>query len=1083
MDFTYAFDRQDFSAVGRLTNIVQKAYNPLTGSNSTTLKTVNLNYSYFGTTSDVNSLRLRLDNITITRPAQPTAGPLLLNSFDYNLTTALPDRNSPEFDYWGYYNDNSPTVAADTWNLLPDVTNRAPYLPSASAGVLTGVHNVTGEVAQLQYELNTYSNNGVNTGVGGLRTHSITWTYANNPNPVTKQYNYNDANGHSTGMFYGYSSTGNHIYSMLSVVNANYDVSFASSVSIAGVTFPCWAVQTDGVTPYNTYDLDGNFIGYSAVTETIPNGGYTISQFTNFNTFQDIYSMTAINFTGNFWGSPTTLTSEGEGNAPVLQETIPGAIYSYDYSYKRGLLLDRTVYNANGNKVTEIANTYTGLNATPTVTSYGYRTVGWGAYTNTYEYYSTHIENYRLTQTVKKDFDQANTASYVQRTYSFSYCPNLRSISSSTTTDSKGSTRTETFYHADDTNIPLLAAGEQSAITTMVQGNRTNILIHETDTRNGVVHQVHNSYGLIPMSLSSNHVYLSAVSGYTGNTLVKQQVYQFDPNTSNLLSLYVAGSKPISYQYLYGSSLMCVEAVNASRSIVNSIQPQSTAGYVFMSGSSSQTATFTTSTTGAITVAMPPGSYLGQSGGATCYFQFSLSGPSVQSGYLCNSSVSGYTCGPTNSITYPSMPAGTYTISVFVVTNTATSTSIPVTYNYMGTGLVTTTTSEFFYEGFEQLGNVTTSGHTGHASYSGTYGVYFTPPNSRSYVIQWWNYANGVWNFNEQPYTGSTTLTGQIDDVRIFPTDAQLTTFSFDPQLGITGVTDSTGRSTSFQYDPLGRVNLVLDNDQNILKKFDYEYQALIAPVGNIPESGSFTRNNCAAGGTPLTVTYTVPANTYTSVISQADANQQAVNDVNANGQNYANANGTCTFYNVVASGTYTRNNCATGGTGNPSTYTVPAGKYSSTVSQAAANTLAQNDVTANGQNYANANAACVFFNVLTTGIYPRNNCACLYTGSSVTYTVFAGAYQSTVSQAAANALAQADVNANGQTYANAHGTCSTSCSSPQNKVISCVCKAGVYGQVNEQYTGGKCVISYGYTYPDGTYTVTSTSSTTGPCN
>ena len=58
-----------------------------------------------------------------------------------------------------------------------------------------------------------------------------------------------------------------------------------------------------------------------------------------------------------------------------------------------------------------------------------------------------------------------------------------------------------------------------------------------------------------------------------------------------------------------------------------------------------------------------------------------------------------------------------------------------------------------------------------------------------------------------------------------------------------------------------------------------------------------FTRNNCPSGQTGSQVTYTVQANTYSSTVSQAAANQLAQNDINANGQAYANTNGTCTAY------------------------------------------------------------------------------------------------------------------------------------------------------------------------------------------
>ena len=63
----------------------------------------------------------------------------------------------------------------------------------------------------------------------------------------------------------------------------------------------------------------------------------------------------------------------------------------------------------------------------------------------------------------------------------------------------------------------------------------------------------------------------------------------------------------------------------------------------------------------------------------------------------------------------------------------------------------------------------------------------------------------------------------------------------------------------------------------------------------NSTQSGSFTKNNCPAGFTGSSVTYTVTAGSYGSDISQADANAQALNDLNTNGQAYANAFGSCT--------------------------------------------------------------------------------------------------------------------------------------------------------------------------------------------
>jgi 20S proteasome alpha/beta subunit len=220
---------------------------------------------------------------------------------------------------------------------------------------------------------------------------------------------------------------------------------------------------------------------------------------------------------------------------------------------------------------------------------------------------------------------------------------------------------------------------------------------------------------------------------------------------------------------------------------------------------------------------------------------------------------------------------------------------------------------------------------------------------------------------------------------------------------------------------------------QNVVNTNGQEYAningACTYSFGNAAISGSFTRNNCGFGGTGSTVTYTIAANTYTSTTSQADADAQAQIVVNNGGQAYANANGTCTysFGNVAQSGSFTRNNCGTGGTGSTVTYTVPANTYSSTSSQADADAQAQNAVNANGQIYANTNGTCSYWfgNSVKSGSFVRNNCGAGGTGSTVTYTIAANTYTSTTSQADADAQAQTAVNNGGQAYTNANGTCS----------------------------------------------------------
>ncbi len=99
--------------------------------------------------------------------------------------------------------------------------------------------------------------------------------------------------------------------------------------------------------------------------------------------------------------------------------------------------------------------------------------------------------------------------------------------------------------------------------------------------------------------------------------------------------------------------------------------------------------------------------------------------------------------------------------------------------------------------------------------------------------------------------------------------------------------------------------------------------------------------------------TYVVQAKKYSSDISQADADQKALDDISANGQNVVNT--VPCFYNVAKSKVFTKN-CPSGALPNSYTYTVPAKKYSSDISQADADQKAIDDINSNGQNEANNN-------------------------------------------------------------------------------------------------------------------------------
>lgn len=107
--------------------------------------------------------------------------------------------------------------------------------------------------------------------------------------------------------------------------------------------------------------------------------------------------------------------------------------------------------------------------------------------------------------------------------------------------------------------------------------------------------------------------------------------------------------------------------------------------------------------------------------------------------------------------------------------------------------------------------------------------------------------------------------------------------------------------------------------------------------------SGIFYRNDCPSGTIPGAYTYVVPANRYSTIISQEEANEMALDDLYANGQDQANIHGACApivYYSTAITSYY--HECEVGeGSGNVSV-NVPYGFATSVISQPDADTLAK---------------------------------------------------------------------------------------------------------------------------------------------
>jgi len=197
-------------------------------------------------------------------------------------------------------------------------------------------------------------------------------------------------------------------------------------------------------------------------------------------------------------------------------------------------------------------------------------------------------------------------------------------------------------------------------------------------------------------------------------------------------------------------------------------------------------------------------------------------------------------------------------------------------------------------------------------SYWSTSGSYSISGTQSGYpkVLKTLTINDQSWTCYLHHVTGVTTITvtgnGGIDELRLYPIGAMMTTYCYTPLVGMNTQCDANNHLVFEKYDEAGRLMLVLDENSNILKKYCYNYfnqSGSCSVFTNAAESRTYT-TSCGTGYTGGTVTYTVPAGKYYSTLSQADANGKASADTAANGQNYANSFGTCTpiSYNITGS-------------------------------------------------------------------------------------------------------------------------------------------------------------------------------------
>lgn len=142
--------------------------------------------------------------------------------------------------------------------------------------------------------------------------------------------------------------------------------------------------------------------------------------------------------------------------------------------------------------------------------------------------------------------------------------------------------------------------------------------------------------------------------------------------------------------------------------------------------------------------------------------------------------------------------------------------------------------NEVFYEGFEDNGVLDEQSRTGTRCYAGDYELslpedFSLAPDAR---LSYWYWQDDQWNYKEMDYTGGSLILDdgeKIDDVRLYPATASMTTYTYNPFWGMTSSSDENSIPTYYEYDGFGRLIYIKDKNKDILKYYTYSFATPVA--------------------------------------------------------------------------------------------------------------------------------------------------------------------------------------------------------------------------------------------------------------
>lgn len=785
--------------------------------------------------------------------------------------THLPDITTNALDFWGFYNGRTdlndqaiaPTGVDEYYNEFIQQSYKNPDWTYAKLGMLKSVTYPTGGSTTINYEANRASRivlrrygasdlGGLQPAVpeledeahflpyifsysllfpnndecGGVRVASLTDNDAIG-NQSTRSFTYTEESGISSGTV------------------QQFPRYYAGNVSSVPVFNPSLSF------PGSSFDT--RHIAYDRVTEILPDGSTVVSGFSGWQTEPDIYSPYSVS------------NGASMGNNSLEQVFLNNILRKPDSrAYRRGLLVSRISKDSSSKTVRTESITYADSSNDYTAYISGSGNRWWTA--------RRFVCDYRPVSEAIVEYDDSGTEA-MTTTITFTY--DTLGLVSSKTTSTVGGTEVEKYSYSGDMTSGAL-------YNSMQEFNMVSYPVEHLTIRNDkVISAELSEYGQFGTLLLPAFSYSAALgdgvstSSFTSFNGTQKDSHYSLPETSfaeyNTFGYPTITRDrmdvPTSLKYA-ADSIHPVAVFHGAYSGIKSSsysQEEETTEIHQFSGNSSATCNFVSTVAGG--------------------FSFVFTG-TVSSGTNTDGIISAKLDGVSLSLSiiqisdtqvscsymYPhasSLPAGSHTLVLTArgpglqpfdplgsqpdtpVNNTPDISGIDdpditeiisqlgwtmtgtmqMHYAVLATHIINKFCEDVYYEDFEESG-ASGVGLDGSAGRTTTFTRTMSADTARSYVLGWQKKNGGIWQYNsstvEPDSLGTLTIvipasnSSPIDNVILFPSDANAAAFGWDDKWQLIRRSNSRGISEKYAYDAHGRLIGIYDNDGNNVKSFSY---------------------------------------------------------------------------------------------------------------------------------------------------------------------------------------------------------------------------------------------------------------------